>query len=101
VDEIEQVMKLRSKLRFLIFGTPQFLGTEDPQNRVLRNSEIEVKSRDEGFETSILRLLRLKKCSPDRPLANRIVSQIHFEMAVTDVNLLEGSDNGIQYIGGI
>ena len=37
-------MKLLSKLRFLIFGTLQFLGTEDPQNRVLGNSEIKVKS---------------------------------------------------------
>ena len=45
VDEIKQVMKLLSKLRFLIFGTLRFLGTKDPQNKVLENSEIEVKSQ--------------------------------------------------------
>ena len=31
-DEIKRVMKLRSKLRFLILGTFRLLGPQDPQN---------------------------------------------------------------------
>ena len=65
-----------TKLRFLIFVTRRDLGNEDHEtNPKIESWEIQ-KSKlshellgDEPFETSILRFLKLKKCSPDsRPL---------------------------------